>query len=710
MHELQSRFRISSDTGGTFTDLVVEDDRGEVRMFKSPTVSDDPAAGVLGAIALAAESHGVSVEAMLRRTDLLIHGTTHAINAIVTGKTARTAFLTTEGHPDVLTLREGGRADPFDHLTSFPAPYVPRHLTFEVPERMDWRGEVLRPLDEDRVIEIIAQLKAASIEAVAVCLLWSVSNPAHELSVRRLLSQHLPDVPVTLSHEVNPTIREYRRASSACIDASLKPLMSRYLGGLQTRLRAAGYGSRLMVVTSQGAMADASEVASAPIRAINSGPAMAPVAGAYFTRGLRGSSDVIVADTGGTTYDVSLVRAGEIPFTREAWIGKPYAGHMTGFPSVDVKSVGAGGGSIAWVDQGGVLHVGPQSAGASPGPACYGKQAKYATVSDAALALGYIDPDYFLGGAIVLSRAASLKVLADTVAQPLGCSVEDAAAAIIDVATENMAQAITDITVDQGFDPANAILVGGGGAAGLNSIYIARRLGCATLVIPELGAALSATGGLLSEIAAEYRKTCFLRSEDFDYPLAEAALAELRNRGQHFIGESRDEGACAGDKARPYLKYFVEARYPRQAWEIQVPLRRGEFSEAGLAELVTDFHQAHRRIYAVNDPRSSIEIIGFAVRASLGARSSPLGATRWPDTTSAVGERSIYLLGEGRVSASLHRADLMARNVAFHGPAIVESPFTSVVLDSASQFQVASDGNLIVRLRDRDESNLESVE
>lgn len=693
MARASRRFRVSSDTGGTFTDLVVEDNAGEVRMFKSPTVASDPAAGLLNALDLAARSHGLARAALLASTDLMVHGTTHAINAIITGATARTAFLTTQGHPDILTLREGGRVDPFDHQTAFPEPYVPRHLTYEIPGRVNWAGEITRPLDDARVVEVIRWLADKRVEAVAVCLLWSVSNPAHEERVGALLGEHLPGVPFTLSHALNPTIREYRRASSTCIDASLKPVMSAYLGGLQLRLGEAGFAGKLMVVTSQGAMVDADEVARAPIKAINSGPAMAPVAGIHYTRGVATSADVIVADTGGTTYDVSLVRAGEIPFTREAWIGRPHLGHMTGFPSVDVKSVGAGGGSIAWVDEGGILRVGPRSAGASPGPAFYGVQRTMATVSDAALVLGYLDPAFFLGGAIALDREASVQVLTDRVAEPLALSLEEAAAAVIDVATENMVQAIVDISVDQGLDPANAVLIGGGGAAGLNSIYIARRLGCHTLLIPELGAALSAAGGLLSEIGAEYRRATFLRSEAFDGEAARALVGELRDSAAAF---ARSAGVATDDLS---LRFSVEARYPRQAWEIQVPLRDPALSPAGLEALVRDFHDAHLRIYAVNDPDSAIEVIGLAVRVSAGARRSPLGQVRWPEAARADGQRTIYLLGEGERSATVHRFESMPREETFRGPAVVESPFTSVVLDSASAFRITRDGSLHVDLR-----------
>ena len=376
---------------------------------------------MLHALTLAGEDHGVARPELLGRGELFIHGTTRAINAILTGATARTAFLTTAGHPDVLVVREGGRIEPFNFSVPYPEPYVPRALTFEVPERIDAGGHILTPLDEGAVVDLIADLEQRRVEAVAVCLLWSIANPVHEIRLGELLSRHLPGVPYTLSHRLNPTLREYRRASSTCIDASLKPLMGEYLHGLAERLRAAGFPGRVLVVTSQGGVMDADDMADAPIHAINSGPAMAPVAGRHHAAEEAGADTAVVADTGGTSYDVSLVRRGRIPWTRETWLGQPHRGHMTGFPSVDVKSIGAGGGSIAWVDAGGLLHVGPRSAGSSPGPVCYAAGGLEPTLTDCALVLGYLDPEFFLGGAMRLEPRAAARAVESRLAAPSAC-------------------------------------------------------------------------------------------------------------------------------------------------------------------------------------------------------------------------------------------------------------------------------------------------
>jgi N-methylhydantoinase A len=444
--------RLSVDVGGTFTDLVVDDGDGRLELHKTATTSPDPIDGILSVLEIAAVGRDRTLKEFLGTTDTFIHGTTRAINAVLTGTTAKTAFLVTAGHPDILLIREGGRTDPFNYRVAYPEPYVPRSLTFEVPERVGAAGEIVESLDENAIRRIAGVLKEKGVEAVAVCLLWSIINPSHELRVGELLRELLPGIALTLSHQLNPTLREYRRASSSCIDASLKPVMSAYLNALQRRLKESELSGRAFAVTSQGGISDISAMAERPILSLNSGPSMAPVAGRNYAR-RAGGRTAIVTDAGGTTYDVSLVHNDAIPWTRETWIGPRYQGHMTGFPSVDVKSIGAGGGSIAHVDRGGMLHVGPASAGSNPGPACYARGGTRPTVTDAAVALGYIDPEFFLGGRMKLAVEAATAAIEVEVARPLGLSVDAAALAIVDLATEAMVNAIEEITVKQGIDP-----------------------------------------------------------------------------------------------------------------------------------------------------------------------------------------------------------------------------------------------------------------
>jgi len=685
--------RFAVDTGGTFTDLVVEDDDGFLAVYKSPTTPDDPVTGVLNVLQVAAEARKVTLAELLAGEGLFIHGTTRAINAILTGNTARTALLATEGHPDILLFREGGRTHPFDYTKPYPEPYIPRSLTFEIPGRIGSQGDVVRELDEARVVSVIESLRSRRVESVAVCLLWATLNPMHELRVGELLDVHLPGVPYTLSHQLNPILREYRRASSTAIDASLKPLMQAYIGSLEQRLREAGFAGRVLILSSNGGVLDASLVAQQPIHSINSGPSMAPVAGRHYAMIDAATDTAIVADTGGTTYDVSLVRKGRIPTTKETWIGEPFFGHMTGFPSVDIKSVGAGGGSIAWVDEGGLLHVGPQSAGAVPGPVAYGRGGNQPTVTDASLVLGYIDPAYFLGGTMKLDTEAAREAIDEQVASKLGLTVEEAAAAILTLVTESMVGAIEEITVNQGVDPSKAALIGGGGGAGLNSASIGARLGCEVVIIPETGATLSAAGALMSELKGEFAATVITSTGSFDFETVNSALAQLEAQCVEF---SELVGALSGTTR---IEFALEANYPMQVWELQVPLtgRRLEGVQ-DLSSFRSAFHALHSDVFSVCQEDSEIEVIG--VRAVVHCRLRDDSVGRLP-ASAEVGDhgssRVVYFSNQGHVEASILRLNTMPVGEVYWGPAIVESPFTTVVVDPGASVTRVESGSLVLR-------------
>ena len=685
--------RFAVDTGGTFTDLVLEDHRERVRMFKAPTTPADPVTGIMDAVGIAAESMATSVEDLLAAGDMFIHGTTHAINAVITGSTARTALLTTAGHPDVLVFREGGRIEPFNFAVPFPEPYVPRALTFEVPERIAADGQVVEALDEPATVQLIGELSERDVESVAVCLLWSTVNPAHELRVAELLEEHLPRAPFTLSHVLNPILREYRRASSTAIDASLKPLMSTYLDGLSRRLREAGFGGRLLMLTSGGGVMDAEDMARAPIHAIGSGPSMAPIAGRHYARADAGADTAIVADTGGTTFDVSLVRRGAIPTTPETWIGRRYRGHIVGFPSVDVRSIGSGGGSIAWVDEGGLLHVGPESAGAVPGPACYGKGGERPTVTDAALVLGYIDPEFFLGGTMALDVERAAAAIAADVGAPLGLDDAEAASAILRLATENMVGAIEEITINQGIDPRGAVLVGGGGAAGLNSVAIARRLGCRSVVIPEVGAALSAAGALMSDLQADHRALHYAATDRFDFDGVNRVLESLTARCAEFI-----EGPGTGGTAHA-VDLYAEARYRHQIWEIDLPLELDRFdSEADVCGVREDFDRLHEEVFAFRDPGSDVEFVGWraTARARLGADGFGRLEAEGALEAGVSGSRTAYFAGLGAVETDVELFEAMDPGAAVEGPAVIESAFTTVVVDPGATAVRTEGGTLVI--------------
>lgn len=687
--------RLAVDAGGTFTDLMVEDQDGRVRSFKTPSRPDDPAQAVLDVIAEAAAGLGTAVPDLLDACESLVLGTTIGTNALLTGRTARTALFTTEGHPDILVFREAGREGLpiFDHTLPYPEPFVPRALTFEVPERVAHDGRIVRPLDEAKVLADLDRAAALGVEAIGVCLLWSFANPRHERRVGDLIAERMPAVPVTLSHELNPTPREYRRASSTCIDVALKPLMERFLGGLEEHLRTLGLHGPLLVSTSQGSLMGAADVAGAPIHAVMSGPAMAPVAGRAYGAAEGVAGTVIVTDTGGTSFDVTLVRSGRIPHTQETWIGRPYLGHMTGFPSVRIHSAAAGGGTIAWVDEAGLLCFGPASAGADPGPACFGRGGRRPTLTDACVVLGYIDPAGFLGGRLTLDADAARTALAEEVAGPLALSVEDAALAIHRVATEAMADAAEAVTAEWGADPRSSVIIAGGGAAGLNAVALARRMGCPRIVIPDAAPTLSAAGGLVGELSSNFATVGVTSSTAFDTGTALACIAKLSSRARAFIAMlNRAE-------AEATLAFAVDARYADQAWDIEVPLPETRLDHVSAIEALVDaVHATHEDLFAFRDPDAEIEFITWKVRVACRTGSGHLGRLGPAEAkVQAPRLRKILFHQHGAVDAAVLSIGGLASDVPVQGPAVIESDQTSIVLDPGASAWLTSRGSLEIR-------------
>jgi len=684
--------RVAVDVGGTFTDLVTEDAAGRFQVYKSATTPDDPTRGILEVLSLAASEQRLTLAAFLASIPLFILATTRATNAIVAGEVARTALLVTEGHPDILLWREGTRVGTFDYAQQSPEPYVSRALTFEVPERIDSEGAVVRPLDEAATVAVIRRLRDLAVEAIAVCLLWSVLNSRHEKRVGELLRQHLPGVPFTLSSALSPTLREYRRASAASVDASLKPLMSHYLAGVEGSLRSEGFGGQLLMMTSSGGVRTLEDVAAAPIHSIASGPAAAPIAGRYFALRELGSDSALVTDAGGTSYDVSLVRRVRIPWTRTTRLGvSPYS-PITGFPAVDVRSIGAGGGSIASVDGGGLLHVGPRSAGAVPGPACYQRGGVEPTITDACLVLGYLDPDYFLGGRMRLNVGAAIDAIDRRISQPLGLPTEEAAAAVVELQIEHMVSAIEAITVNQGVDPRGTPLVAGGGAAGFYSIAVARRLGCSNVIVPEAAAALSAVGAQLSDLSSEYLATHPTSSRDFDFRGVNELLRNLRIECEAFARRALHLGT--GHE----IRFTAEARYRDQVWEIEVPLRREYFSDASeVAELREDFDTTHEEILAHRDPYSDVEFITWRahVRCPLRLRDDRAVAMDVSDEEHPA-RRRVYFKDFGHLETTVVMLDRLGAGRRIEGPAIIQSPTTTLVIDPGASATRTPRGSIIV--------------
>ena len=690
-----SAYRISVDTGGTFTDVVVADESGICTVQKALTTPERIFVGMGAALEVAAHALGHDLAALLGRTQILIYGTTHAANAIVERKTAKTAFLTTEGFPDTLVFREGGKSNPHDFRADYPAPYVPRRLTFEIRERVTSEGEVHTPLDTTQARAVAAALAERGVEAVAVCFLWSIVNPENELAMAVILDRHAPGTPYTLSHRLLPIIREYRRASATAIDASLKPLMQAHLRDMGRDLRDAGFRGELLVSTSVGGCMHVEDLVERPIHTVKSGPSMAPVAGRACVGAEQPGVDAIVCDAGGTTFDVGLVRDGALVYTRESWLGPRWTGHILSMSTVDVRSIGAGGGSIAWVDGGGLLRVGPQSAGSVPGPACYGADGPDPTVTDATVVLGYLNPGYFLGGRMALDVEAAHRVVARIAAQ-IGMSPDETAHAILTLANERMITAIREITVSEGIDPRDSVIVAGGGAAGLGIMPIARELGSTRVVVPRTAGALSACGMQFADIVSETSASHLTNSVDFDFPGVEKSLTRIEDDLRGFQLALRERGLDEFD-----FEYFVEARYLFQIWELDVPLPSRRLSGAeDLAALSEAFHRMHERVFAVRDEGSQIEYVSWKGRltARLGqGPARPAHSVARPSSKPARSARNVYFASTRRTDVDVYRGLDLQPGAVVTGPAIIEEPTSTLVVYPGWATHLSSSGSYVAR-------------
>ncbi|MFN1232495.1 hydantoinase/oxoprolinase family protein [Enterobacter hormaechei] len=669
-------YRISVDTGGTFTDVVVSGPNQPLVIGKSLTTPERAFTGVSNSINDAARQLGLSFDELLNATSLFVYGTTRATNAIVTRQGAKTAFLTTEGFPDILVMKEGGKFNPHDFSMDFPEPYIPRRRTFQVRERMSSEGTISLRLDEAALVETLKQLREQAYEAIAVTLLWSFVNPLHELRVGALIEEHFPGVPYTLSHQLAPILREYRRASATAIDASLKPLMQQHLRQLEQDLREAGYQEEILVSTSMGGVMQIKALADRPIHMAKSGPSMAPVAARSFSQMENLGGNIIVADTGGTTFDVALINNNELVYSRDTWIGGDWTGHLLGISSVDISSVGAGGGSIAWIDEGGLLRVGPQSAGSVPGPACYGRGGKLPTVSDAACVLRYFNPQYFLGGRMSLDIDAACEAIR-TLCSPLNLSPEETAYAIMNLASETMINAVHDITTSKGIDPKESVLVAGGGAAGINIMLIARELGCKEVLVPKQASALSASGMQFADIVTEETSSFFTSSNAFDFEGVSTCLAGLSARLEAFRNSlNKQHRDCEA-----HIEFSVEARYASQVWEIDCPIPR-EFFDNKPDALFESFHVAHESLYSMRDEGSKIEFITWKAKLIVDTGFEVVQGNKARGMAEVSTERTRECFF-GKITSEttlILKGEDMVPGMKFRGPCIIEEPTTTIVV------------------------------
>ncbi|WP_294153378.1 hydantoinase/oxoprolinase family protein [uncultured Selenomonas sp.] len=676
------------DVGGTFTDAAVVDENGSVNVFKSPTTPHDWTEGILGALRVASEHYEEPFDDFLKdisvvNAGMFTHGSTIATNAVVEKKCGKVGILCTEGFRDVFLFREGPNKNPFDMFLDYPEPFVPRYLTLPVKERINAEGGVDTPLDEEAVKAQTLKLKGYNVEAIAVCFLWSTVNPAHEQRAAELIHEVWPDVTVVLSSEVNPSNREYRRWVSAAMDASLRKLISSYANDLNGRLNDAGFVGKVGMLNAAGGVMSTNEIVNRPLYSVDSGPSMAPVAGRKYAEDDLGEQNAVVLDMGGTTFDVSCVINDEISVSKEAIIGD----EIPGISRVNVHSIGAGGGSIAWVDNGGMLRVGPRSAGSVPGPACYNRGGTLPTVTDANCVLGYLNPDFFNDGRMKLYPELAREAIKKHVAEPLGITVMEAAYSIWATVNVNMISAIKDITIWQGIDPRSYAMVAGGGACGLHAIALAEGLEMQHLLIPRTAGGLSAAGGLFSDIVSEYSGSHYTTTAQFDFEGVAKVLQNLRGQAEKFFARNKIA------PAQQRIEVYMEAHYPFQVYELPVnitPFVNDDFTitPAGVQAMEEAFHKEHERTFSIRD-NTYIECVTWRVKAiGKHEREAVLPEAKLPENRDLAYEeglsssfRKVFFkeYDDLKMTPVFH-GDRLYYGITVHGPAIIEEPTTTIVV------------------------------
>jgi len=672
--------RIGVDVGGTFTDVVTVSD-GRARVTKVPSTPETPEGAVLDGTETGLDRAGIDPGSV----GAFVHGTTVATNAVLEGEWAETALFTTEGFRDALEIGRQDRPDLYDVDASKPDPIVPRDRRFGIEERLDERGEVLTPLSEASLEAAIAALPE-SVESVAVCLLFAFENDDHERRVRERIEAET-ELPVSVSSEVLPEIREYERTLATALDAALRPVMASYLGALETRVAEAGVPAGVTVMGSNGGSMAAETAREEPVRTLLSGPA-AGVRGAAHVASLAGVSDAITMDMGGTSCDVSLVTGGEPVVSTEVTVG-PYPVPV---PMVDVHTIGSGGGSVAWVDDGGALRVGPRSAGADPGPICYGRGGTEPTVTDAHFLLGRLDPGRFDAGFDTDPDAVRAGI-EEHVAEPMNTSVEAAAAGIVDVANANMERALRVVSVERGHDPRDLGLVAFGGAGPLHAAELAAALDVPEVLVPRAAGALSALGLLASDTLYDYGTSRVRDWESVDPVAIEEAFAAFETRGRERLAE---EGVPADRRA---FERTLELRYAGQAFDLGVDAPDPIDADA-LETVAGRFHERHETRYGHASPGEPLELTAIRLRAR-GRVDPPEpraeGGTDVDDAsegTRAVRFGSNVDGAEGSHEAAVYDGDRLPVGSAIEGPAVVEGTESTVVVPPGSTAERDERGTL----------------
>jgi N-methylhydantoinase A len=688
-------YRLGVDIGGTFTDLVIQSETGRIHTLKVPSTPDDPSQAVLNAIGLAA-AEGIGVT--LSDVSQFIHSTTIASNTILQANGARTGLLVTEGFRDLLDIRRHKRYALFDAAYRKLPPLIERHLTFGIPERIDAQGEVVEPLDEEAVRAALRTLAGEGVEAIAICFLFSFRNNKHEVRAAEIAREMLPDCFISYSSAIYPQYREYERASTAAVNSYLGPNVSRYVDRLSREARRMGVQAPLQLMQSNGGIIAAAQASTFPCRIVESGPAAGVIASNYFGS-LVGRRNIIAFDMGGTTAKAGLIENGEVRISPGQEVGTGMnmsrlltgGGYFIGAATVDLAEVGAGGGSLVRLDANNVLKVGPESAGAVPGPICYGKGGDRVTVTDANVLLNRIPADHFLGGRMQLDVKRTRAIAQEQLAGPLGVSVEEVCAAIVEVANANMLKMLRIVSVEQGYDPQDFCLIPSGGSGPVHAVELAQELGITEVIVPPAPGLLSSQGLLSAVVRYDFRRTFVAFAADADLAVLNTLVGELRAEGARALSE------YALPASQTEVLVSADMRYLGQDNEINVPLSAGELGEGERPALIERFHKAHERIYGRRHAEGRVQFVNIILTMFGRVR-----ALQHPELPAAEGQPKAvvrartWFNGQPSDDCPCYDRDTIRAGHQWQGPAVVAGADSTIVIPPGWSARCDRFGNILV--------------
>ncbi|TFG13909.1 MAG: hydantoinase/oxoprolinase family protein [Promethearchaeota archaeon] len=685
-------FRIGVDTGGTFTDcVVINSESGSLKRYKTPSTPQDYSKGVLNVFSLAAKDHNLELRAFLKNTELIIHGTTIATNLILSKEGKNVGLIATKGFRDIIEQwwKEERR---YDMKWPPPIPPCPRRLRREVDERVDFTGKVLKELNEGDVNQALEFFKNSNIDSIAISLIFSPINPDHEKKIAQIFRTNYPEATIHLSSEILPQLREYERTMATILNAYVAPYSSKYLTDLCNQLKNEGFEKDLLIMQSNSGVASVNTISKIPIRLALSGPSSGPLAGLFFSE-LLGESNIITIDMGGTSFDVCLIKEKVIPTATDGYIGR----FRLALPTVDIHSLGAGGGSIAWVDKGGILRVGPKSAGALPGPACYGQGGFEPTVTDANLLLGYINPDNFLGGRMKLEKDLAKNAIMKNVANKLNTNLKDAASGIIKVVNNNMIDGINAVSVKRGYNPKDFVLVAAGGAGPVHASELAKIAGISKIIIPRTASAFCAFGMVISNIRHDYVRP-------FIYPIKKAEFNLINNLYKEMELEAHSTLKAEGVEDKDIeFKWSMDMRYIGQIYEVETSIPCESLSETNVYKIEDLFNKKHEMIYGYSDKDSDIEVVHLRVKG-IGRQEKPKlemekEISENPPNEALKEVRKVFFENlEDYEDTNIFNGSMLLPGNLIKGPAIIEEPDTTIVIIPNSNCRIDKFNNYIIKM------------